>query len=73
MKKLYSIIDKWFNEGKKPGFCTPADMYALTFVYNDLVKNHKAEFIAENVKRVLTACGIKTAACGIGWKAVKGA
>lgn len=71
MKKLYSILEKWYNSGIKPAFCTPCDMETLTLVYNDLVKVKKADFIQENVKRILDACGIKTAVYGIGWKATR--
>lgn len=45
-------------------------IYGCMYVYNDILAERPSEFIDENVKDVLEACGIEVVSEGIGWRVV---
>ena len=71
MKKLYNLIEKVYQTGKLPKYCSLADFNIIVSIYNEIIKGKNPEFISFSVKKILDNCGIITAQKEIGWIVVK--
>ena len=67
MKKLLDLVTYWINEGKKPGYASPADMAELMHVYYLLKTKGTAETIMECVKYMCVECDLFADRKGCGY------
>ncbi len=70
MNKLKDIIETWIWDGKPPAKKIPQYMVdVLIDIYNGLCTSGMATFLESELLPVLSKCGIKTEAHGVGYAA----